>query len=396
MTHPKVKLILEVLLFVYTTSIVLGRLYCGMHGFFDVFIGSVLGAILSLVQWFYGDALDHFIYTGSFTAPIIVTLIILLLVRVHPEPADDCPCFDDSVAFAGVAIGAELGYWHYSHSGLAWDFPVPATTPFQLEVLGWPKTIARIAVGIVMILAWREVMKPTLLRLLPPVFRVVEKLGLSLPRKFFVQASEYKRVPKHLKDDDMMPSVSEIPSLLTSMRHPRRTRSVSVGPQSEADAYETMAYREKRRKEDASSFAANTTADFRGNLKNDSPGYFGMNTSDHSSDKPPISGLLPTPASSNVDLYRQMLGTDPVLYTPLTPNSEKAIDGSNSHRGSEDRRRYEKEEREMFSNLEKPRVRYDVEVITKLIVYAGIALIAVEGGPVVFDIIGLGFGKQTA
>ena len=189
MTHPKVKLILEVLLFVYTTSIVLGRLYCGMHGFFDVFIGSVLGAILSLVQWFYGDALDHFIYTGSFTAPIIVTLIILLLVRVHPEPADDCPCFDDSVAFAGVAIGAELGYWHYSHSGLAWDFPVPATTPFQLEVLGWPKTIARIAVGIVMILAWREVMKPTLLRLLPPVFRVVEKLGLSLPRKFFVQAS---------------------------------------------------------------------------------------------------------------------------------------------------------------------------------------------------------------
>ena len=169
----------------------------------------------------------------------------------------------------------------------------------------------------------------------------------------------------------MMPSVSEIPSLLTSMRHPRRTRSVSVGPQSEADAYETMAYREKRRKEDASSFAANTTADFRGNLKNDSPGYFGMNTSDHSSDKPPISGLLPTPASSNVDLYRQMLGTDPVLYTPLTPNSEKAIDGSNSHRGSEDRRRYEKEEREMFSNLEKPRVRYDVEVITKLIVYAG-------------------------
>lgn len=31
----------------------------------------------------------------------------------------------------------------------------------------------------------------------------------------------------------------------------------------------------------------------------------------------------------------------------------------------------EKEEREMFSKLEKPRVRYDVEVMTKLIVYSG-------------------------
>ncbi len=38
---------------------------------------------------------------------------------------------------------------------------------------------------------------------------------------------------------------------------------------------------------------------------------------------------------------------------------------------SADRREDEREEREMFSKLEKPRVRYDVEVVTKLIVYAG-------------------------
>ncbi len=31
----------------------------------------------------------------------------------------------------------------------------------------------------------------------------------------------------------------------------------------------------------------------------------------------------------------------------------------------------EKSDREMFSALEKPRVRYDAEVITKLVVYAG-------------------------
>lgn len=43
----------------------------------------------------------------------------------------------------------------------------------------------------------------------------------------------------------------------------------------------------------------------------------------------------------------------------------------NTPLSNEDTSRYEKEEREMFAKLEKPRVRYDVEVITKLIVYSG-------------------------
>ena len=59
-----------------------------------------------------------------------------------------------------------------------------------------------------------------------------------------------------------------------------------------------------------------------------------------------------------------------VLYTP-----SEAGDGTassiNSRQPSQERRQDEKEEREMFSKLEKPRVRYDVEVVTKLIVYIG-------------------------
>ena len=102
---------------------------------------------------------------------------------------DDCPCFDDSVAFAGVMIGVELGNWHYARSGYSWDYPVPATAPFSLEEIGWPKATLRIVVGVVVIFAWREFMKPTLLKALPPIFRVVESLGLNLPRRFFKQAS---------------------------------------------------------------------------------------------------------------------------------------------------------------------------------------------------------------
>ena len=187
--HPRFKLLLEILSYSYAVSIMLGRLYCGMHGFFDVCVGATIGALLSIIECTYGEEFDRFIYTDSIKAPAIVLLIILVLVRIHPEPADDCPCFDDSVAFAGVMIGVEFGNWHYAKSELAWNFPVPATVPFSLDSLGWPKTIARIVVGVLMVFAWREIAKPTLLRILPPIFRIIEKLGLSLPRKFFKQAS---------------------------------------------------------------------------------------------------------------------------------------------------------------------------------------------------------------
>ena len=187
--HPQVKLILEAISYFYALSIVLGRLYCGMHGFLDVIIGGLLGASLSVIQCIYGEMFDVWLAAGSIEAPMIFVLVILVLVRIHPEPADNCPCFDDSVAFAGVMIGVEVGVWHYADSGYAWDHPVPATTPFQLEALGWPRTVARIIIGVVTIFAWREVMKPTMLWSLPPIFRVVERLGLTLPRKFFVRAS---------------------------------------------------------------------------------------------------------------------------------------------------------------------------------------------------------------
>jgi dihydrosphingosine 1-phosphate phosphatase len=50
----------------------------------------------------------------------------------------------------------------------------------------------------------------------------------------------------------------------------------------------------------------------------------------------------------------------------------------------------EVQETDLFAHLQKPRVRYDVEVITKLIVYCGIAWWACEGNPLVFEAIGLG------
>ncbi|KAL8792102.1 MAG: hypothetical protein Q9195_005277 [Heterodermia aff. obscurata] len=244
--------------------------------------------------------------------------------------------------------------------------------------MGWPKATSRIIVGVVVIFAWREFMKPTLLKVLPPIFRIVESLGLNLPRRFFKQASEYKEVPKDLKDDNVIPYVSEIPSLLTSIRHPGRSRSVSMGPQSQADAYEVLAYREKRRRESISETASGTSGLVQErNTKGTPSEYFSLQTPTTTA-RMPLSGQLPTPAMSDVDLYRQMMGAETALYSPLTPAAGSSMEGTPARRPSDDTREYEREEREMFAKLEKPRVRYDVEVITKLIVYAGIAWIAVE------------------
>ncbi|KAL8735089.1 MAG: hypothetical protein Q9181_002927 [Wetmoreana brouardii] len=352
--NPTLKLALEILSYCYATSIILGRLYCGMHGFFDVIVGGILGAVLSIIQCYYGEVMDDFVFRGSTMAPMSILLAILALVRIHPEPADDCPCFDDSVAFAGVIIGVELGNWHFATTDHAWELPVPATVPFDLAAMGWPRAVARIAVGVLIIFAWREVMKPSLLRLLPPLFRIVESFGLTLPRKFFVQASSRRES-----------------NLSTSM-----VRQTTKG-QTRSDGTDNS--------------------------------YFGRTSSSNLPAFLRVSGL-PTPAGSQADLYNSSLSSDVFVDGPLTPNTLASEVSTPSRRLSEDRRQYEREEKELFSMVEKPRVRYDVEVVTKLIVYtgvyqvcssrckivlmeqSGIAWLAVEGNPLLFQLAGLGLG----
>ena len=378
---PTAKLILETLTYGYAFSITLGRLYCGMHGFVDVVIGSIVGALLSVIECVYGSAMDNYLYNSTWKVPCIVALVILVLVRIHPEPADDCPCFDDSVAFAGVMIGIELGGWHYAMSGLAWDHPVPATVPFDLAYMGWITVILRVVVGVLLIFTWRGIMKPTLLKSLPHLFRIIEKFGLILPRKFFKPASQYKKIPSHLRVDNVMPSVSDLPSLLTSIRHPRRARSVSIGPQSAADAYETLAYRDKRRRESISSNPGTSPSPPINPVNDQRRKAFSVGQND-SANHSAVSGVspmikmngtdnLPTPALSRVGTYEQMMGQGRVIYNHNTPGPGSVDSNEEDDAGLLIGQENELGEKEMFSRLEKPRVRYDVEVVTKLVVYTG-------------------------
>ena len=332
---------LEIAFCFYATSIMIGRVYCGMHGLFDVVIGSLLGALIAFVQIRSTDIFDTWIMEGSFSSILATTLITLALVRVHPEPADNCPCFDDSVAFSGVFIGVQFGTWQFSQSPSSSSDPVPSTVPFNMAELGLPLVILRILFGVLVIFSWRGLAKPTLLRTLPPIFRFIGTLGLLLPRKFFLNASQYSQVPTLRKDDNVIPPASEIPGMLTSLRYPRK-RAISVGPQSEADAYEVMAFRERRR--------------------------------------------------------RQSQGQSSRSPSPLQPTLKQLTNGSIGNGSPQNQQTKtfaaevvmdEDDNEELFRKLLRPRVRYDVEVVTKLIVYSGIAYISLEVNPILFEFLGL-------
>ncbi|KAK5651207.1 hypothetical protein OQA88_12714 [Cercophora sp. LCS_1] len=355
---PTITLALEGLAYFYTLSIVFGRLYCGMHGFLDVIIGSLMGAAISLVEFYYAPQFESWLYSSTYVAPLLVALFIIALVRVHPEPADDCPCFDDSVAFAGVVIGIECGTWRLSRSPWAFMYSGPGKV-FDLQLLGWKLATARVVFGVLVIFAWREIMKPTLLKFLPHLFRVIETHGLSLPRRFFVPATEYKDVPLHVRDDNVLPNVSDFPKLVKSIRG--RGRAVSIGPQSAADAYETLAYRERKRRESLESEA-------------------GLRS------KRSLNGLLEKAADAGEDAVsgEESTGVASGVQGGQLGRTMKEEPVESREGGDE------LGEKEMFEMLVKPRVRYDVEVVTKLVVYTGIAWLAVDLILVLFEMVGLG------
>lgn len=332
---------------IYAFSIIFGRIYCGMHGFLDIIVGTAVGAALAAIQWVYLKQIDTFLYEGSFAVPVSICLVALFLVRIHPEPADPCPCFDDGVVCVAVIIGISFGNWHFSRSPYSWSNPVPATVPYSYAELGLTKSILRLVLGLFIVFAWREVAKPSLHALLPPIFRAIGRIGVLHNRRDFLKATEYKHVPP-LPEESIL---REVPTLIHNIR---RTRSDSVGPQSAADAYETLAYREKRRRESMSGTPAS-----------------------------PFTPALPPPVEEKVERAEAEMGRGVGL-------GEEPEDDA-----------------EVFLRIERPRVRYDVEVVTKLCVYGGklgfnpvkfdetliglgIALLVVEYIPLLFEVVGLG------
>ncbi|ANB11777.1 sphinganine kinase LCB3 [Sugiyamaella lignohabitans] len=287
---------------IFVFSIVAGRIYCGMHGFADVVIGALIGAGLWALTLFSGFMTA--LRTSSSYYPLLIVPLTLFLVRVHPEPVDDCPCFDDGVAFLGVLMGEIVGQWILTRV-------IPGSNGciyYDPQMSGIVGTALRFVIGVGLVVTWRHNMKRILHEVLPPAFRFIEKIGLAMPRKYFISASEYSDIPSSIPDTTLF-ETHEITSIFSRAG---RARSDSVGPQSTADLYESMAQQ---------------------NLQHRPQG---------------VSSALPS--------------------NSVRENSQQP---------------------DLLSTVVVPRVRYDVEVVTKLVVYCGIAVISVCVCGLIFPILGI-------
>ncbi|TFY75702.1 hypothetical protein EWM64_g8311 [Hericium alpestre] len=102
------------LLTFYVGSIVGGRLYMGMHGFVDCTVVERWVVTGHWSGWF-SLHVSQAAANVSVVVPLIVTAACLLSVNQHPQPVDDCPCFEDAIAFMSVDLGILLGLYAAAH-----------------------------------------------------------------------------------------------------------------------------------------------------------------------------------------------------------------------------------------------------------------------------------------
>ncbi|KAI8913996.1 PAP2 superfamily-domain-containing protein [Powellomyces hirtus] len=169
----------------YSILIAISRIVTGMHTLLDVVGGALVGGGIVLIHWFWLMAPMEEWLMSSWTVPLVMIPLCILLISVHPDPEGPCPCFDDSVAFVGVLGGLMIGNWHYAIYSANFFLSAPS--------FGLLMVFQRITCGISIIVAWRITTKRVCYTILPPLYRV---LALPFGRKFFALADkDYKSIP---------------------------------------------------------------------------------------------------------------------------------------------------------------------------------------------------------
>lgn len=186
----------------YYFSLILGRIYCGMHGLFDIGLGMVVGIAMFAMREYGGAAWDLFLLDLELPWGAVVALIIVLggaLIHYYPEPADDCPCFDDSVAFIGVVMGLDLAHFVLKRTGLLaglnhWYDPY--LIYFDYSQLGVVGCVLRVLCGVVGVVVWKLVAKPVIFAILVPVYK---RLHVWIPRRNYKSTAYSTQQNKHIR-----------------------------------------------------------------------------------------------------------------------------------------------------------------------------------------------------
>ncbi|CAG8625694.1 20240_t:CDS:10 [Dentiscutata erythropus] len=148
------KFVGTICLTIYCLSVVVGRIYCGMHSLIDIFAGSILAILIWWIHWSFQVHIDAFIMNESWGVPIIVIALGISLVCMFPEVIDNCPCIEDCVACIGAAVGMIIGSWNFSNS----SFSNNGNVPYDYNSTGLTITILRVIFAV-----------------LPPIYKALDQ-----------------------------------------------------------------------------------------------------------------------------------------------------------------------------------------------------------------------------
>ncbi|CAG8481443.1 12933_t:CDS:10 [Ambispora gerdemannii] len=348
---PNTRKFCIVALIVYCSSVVLGRIYCGMH---SITGGTIMGAFLWWFQWNWQSDIDAFILSDSWFVPMAILSATVLLIYIFPEPVDNCPCFEDCVAFAGVIMGLLPGCWRYARSKYSLPGIDRANVPYDYQIIGLPKSLGRLVIGVAILFIWRMVMKKILYMTLPPFYRA---LNLNIYRKDYLPAKDYKNLSPY--------SIRAFPSVLNLLQAPIH----STGPQSTADLYEQL----DAEKENERGLIARRRV-------NGSFAHDNHNLDQHDNKN----------NSEKVNLGNNNIKNGNVRESSIIDNNDSDEENKNDENFEDNKHKNEKKNIVSFDAIEEPPLRYDVDVVVKLVVYAGIGWLAVDLIPVFFELSGLG------
>jgi hypothetical protein len=243
---------LVAVMIVYYVSLIFGRIYCGMHGFFDIMTGSLIGFGLFLFRWCYGTQFDNFMFDNSLPTPVVIVLIIafyVYLIHVHAEPVDDCPCFDDSVAFIGVIIGLDISHLLFFRSKylLGPDLIGDSMAiDYEYAKFGLTYTFLRAILGVTLVVVWKALSKPAIFTILPPVYKFI---GVNLPRRNYEATAFTERSTRHIRSTsisniDSGKDIANIQDFIKGVTD--HSKKDVMGPQTDIDYYELVDYQRQK------------------------------------------------------------------------------------------------------------------------------------------------------
>ncbi|KAF8952616.1 hypothetical protein BGZ46_003431 [Entomortierella lignicola] len=334
---------------IYLFSVVFGRLYCGMHTKTDIMGGTVIGVIVWSVQWIFRDTIDALMTEPSWKVIAVVVFGGILLILSIPETMDSCPCVDDGVTTLAVIMGIFPASQHFALSKYATSQDGYNGIVQYDPSIGLARSILRFVFGLAVVFTWRMAAKKLLYIVLPPLYGY-----FNLPsRTHFVPAKTYGNLLR--QPIGRVPSVMDISALADS--------SIEiVGPQSTMDIHEQF---------------SQTRSSMRSSVQDLETDY-NIETKEHF-------GLRPSHASkSRQEQREQKEESKEPLESLEEVDSDKELDES------------ERIAMEKFEEEHPGWARFDVDIVIKTVVYAGIGWLTIDSIPVMFEYIGLGTASVVA